>query len=489
MQPRMFKLDQNPHGRGLRCDGDGLFFAGDALLRQDGEGNFEARPDIELRKSLNHTGSNEARLESHIRSVKLIAAALNKGDMGRAMMTAVLMLMGIPDPGSVVPPSGGGLAKAGYNPDEQRDERGRWTNGGVGSTPKTAPATAHRDPRVQLASDGRSDAPNDAVAEAATRAAAAARNPVNTQSRSKPTESVENLWEGLGSRLSHGVKSALVRIGQAEAEQSYNNLAVTADQANAIAHAAKAYAEYRDRILLDDKGHPIQIPNYTPMVGSGVAPFFDPGPGLFDAPLTRPARNADWIDPLFNLGSFFAAGAGPMLRLAGPAAEALGEIAASLAESDTLIGNSGFRNINEFADAVTVKYQDLYDQGYALATDRAKQGLIANNPLTIGRETDLFARYALRDWLTNAEGIEEAPGQIIQVNRRLYDPLGSGNYRVPDVHIPDAQTILDGSTQFKTGATTQIADYKLFSSGANVTIIRPSAAAHRFLSGSYGIVR
>ena len=199
--------------------------------------------------------------------------------------------------------------------------------------------------------------------------------------------------------------------------------------------------------------------------------------------LTRPAINADWMDPLFNL-----AGAGGVpFKFAGPVAEVLGDIAAPAAESDALIGNSGFRSISEFTDAATAKYQALYDESYAKTMKRVNLGLLPNDPFVIGNRTNSLAQVGLRDWL-NAENIGEGSGQIIQVNRRLYDPFGSGNYRVPDVYIPDAQTILDGSLQFKTSATSQVADYHSFSGGANVVIIRPPAAPEGWASGSYGIL-
>lgn len=86
-QPPLFKLDQNPEGKGLRCDPGGLFFRGNALLQRNEEGNFEARSDVALRKSF----GSDANLESRIRSVELVANALNNGEMARAMMTAVLM--------------------------------------------------------------------------------------------------------------------------------------------------------------------------------------------------------------------------------------------------------------------------------------------------------------------------------------------------------------------------------------------------------------
>jgi hypothetical protein len=87
-------------------------------------------------------------------------------------MTAVLMRL--PEPGSPISVADvdGMLAKAGFNPDEPRDEQGRWTTEGSEST---EPNTHHRDPRIQLADVGMSDASNDPVAEAVARAAETAR--------------------------------------------------------------------------------------------------------------------------------------------------------------------------------------------------------------------------------------------------------------------------------------------------------------------------
>jgi hypothetical protein len=171
-QQLLFKLDQNPNGRGLRCDGEGLFLGRDALLQRDRDGNFEPRPVDELRKVLRRAYGDDASWESHARSVKLVASALNKGDLARAMMTAVLMRL--PEPGNPISIADvdGVFAKAGFDPDEPRDERGRWTTGGSESA---APNTAHRDPRIQLADIGRSDASNDPVAEAVARAGETAR--------------------------------------------------------------------------------------------------------------------------------------------------------------------------------------------------------------------------------------------------------------------------------------------------------------------------
>jgi hypothetical protein len=288
----------------------------------------------------------------------------------------------------------------------------------------------------------------------------------------------EGFWQAFGSSLSHEAKIALIAIGRGEVAESNANFAMATDQANAIAHVVRDYAAYRAQILRDSHGRPIQIPAVTSQAELMIRL-------AAKEPLTRPATNADWIDPLINLASTATMVAGPAGRLLGPGAEALGEAATG---SDILIGRTGFRSIGEFTDAVTTKYQALYDEGYELAIGRAKQGLIANDPLVIGQKTDLFARVELRDWLANVQGIDEGPGQIIRVNRRLYDPLGSGDYRVPDVYVPESRTILDGSLQFKTGSMPQISDYQTFSGGAKVTVIRPSTATSRAVDGSYGIV-
>jgi hypothetical protein len=187
-QQVLFKLDQNPKGRGLRCDSDGLFLGREALLRRDARGNFEALPVAELRKILRRTYGDEGNWNSCIRSVELVAKALNKGEMARAMMTAVLMRL--PDPGDPfrIADIDDVLAKAGFNPDEPRDERGRWTTGGDSAADDVnMPDSAAR---IQLADAGRSDASDDPVpvAQAAARAAAIAtrHNHASGASRDKP---------------------------------------------------------------------------------------------------------------------------------------------------------------------------------------------------------------------------------------------------------------------------------------------------------------
>jgi hypothetical protein len=273
-QPPLFKLDQNPEGKGLRCDPGGLFFRGNALLQRNEEGNFEARSDVGLRKSF----GSDANLESRIRSVKLVANALNNGEMARAMMTAVLMRL--PDPtGAVrVVDAEAGLAKAGYNPDEPRDERGRWTTGG---DDHAEASTAHRDPRIQLAGDFRSDASNDPMAVAAARAAEAQRNSRATRAQTRPPgNQLESFWQ----TISANVLRAAREVGQAEVINSRGNLAADEMEAHAIADAFRAYTglmEYKT-------GGSMPITPETPIWGYGAS--------ARNAP-ERPIELGDYVNP------------------------------------------------------------------------------------------------------------------------------------------------------------------------------------------------
>lgn len=151
-------------------------------------------------------------------------------------------------------------------------------------------------------------------------------------------------------------------------------------------------------------------------------------------------------------------------------------------EAGAAIGRSRFPSQEAFRDAVFDRYQQFYDQADAIAQARVAAGRWPNDPTIIGGRMDAIARARLRSWLSS-EGIAEGPGQIIQVNRWLRDPAGSGAYRIPDVRVPGARTILDGTIGTKTSTTPQIVDFRTFSSGDNVIIVRPTR-----IGGSYGII-
>jgi hypothetical protein len=234
-RPLMFKLDRAPDNRGLRCDVSGLFLGHNALLQKDEVGNFQARSDDDLRMAFGSLYGGQADWDSRVRSVNLVAKALNAGDMARAMMAAVLMRL--PDPNLPVADTNGVLAKAGFNPDEPRDERGRWTNGG-NNWNDNAEAAGHT-ARIQLADAGFSDASDDPVAQAASRAAAAAQQSHGSgASRDKPVNRERrNAWQTLGSNLSDDAGSVLSEIGRAQVDESHDDQAVAEAETKAIAEA------------------------------------------------------------------------------------------------------------------------------------------------------------------------------------------------------------------------------------------------------------
>ena len=205
-----------------------------------------------FKRTLSHTYGGETTWESHIRSVKLVANALNKGDMAKAMMTAVLMRL--PDPGDPIriADEDGVLAKGGFDPDEPRDERGRWTNGGdVAPYDPSRPAHPTRRRRM-------SDASNDPVAEAVARAAEAQHSlkPASATGQSRSTNGQESLWQTLRSKLPTEAQSLLSTIARAQADESRVNLTAAAAELSTIADTLKAYADYRAQPWIGPDGRP-----------------------------------------------------------------------------------------------------------------------------------------------------------------------------------------------------------------------------------------
>ncbi len=215
-QLAMFKLDQNPQGSGLRCDGGGLFLGRDALLERDRNGKFEARTVTEIQRIFGSAYDEETNWNSRVRSVSLVADALNKGDTARAMMLAVLMRLPDRTDTMCVADMNRVLIKAGFNPDEPRDECGRWTCDG-------------------------GDDKDDALEHL-------------------PAVDHKNIWQLLGAELSDRAKAVLSRAGQAQLDESNAELAAGITEANAIRDWVRALADYLAQPLTDSDGKPIQVP-------------------------------------------------------------------------------------------------------------------------------------------------------------------------------------------------------------------------------------
>jgi RHS repeat-associated protein len=138
--------------------------------------------------------------------------------------------------------------------------------------------------------------------------------------------------------------------------------------------------------------------------------------------------------------------------------------------------NSRLTTATRFSDLITSKYTDLYNQSAAKVFEDFNAGRIVVGPgqsarAVIGGRIDALTRVRLTRYL-RAEGIAEGPGTSILVNRRLYDPLGSGLYRVPDVYLPNDRLILDG-TIGKSFNSPQVQEFVGFSLGAEVKLIFP----------------
>ena len=140
-----------------------------------------------------------------------------------------------------------------------------------------------------------------------------------------------------------------------------------------------------------------------------------------------------------------------------------------------LIGKSGFRTTDEFIEHVAARYQQAIDDGFLLAQRQEDLGLLSGLPETrVGSFVDDFARRDLRAFALS-EGLDGS--NLLRVNRRLYDPSGSGRYRIPDLNV--AGHIFDATVGIKTPLTPQVIDFGLYS-GGRVTVLRPSS-----LDGSF----
>ena len=144
------------------------------------------------------------------------------------------------------------------------------------------------------------------------------------------------------------------------------------------------------------------------------------------------------------------------------------------------IGRSGFITSREFAGASYERYQAAVDAGYSRAAAAESRGLLRGNANTrVGDFVDRFSAQQYRNWLAS-EGIEEGPRAMVQMNRWLRDPAGSGRYVRPDIRVPGA--IFDATVGVKLPSSTQITRFRAYSGGDRVTIVRPEV-----LGGSYSI--
>jgi len=119
-------------GRHPFLDANGAFIGiGVPLLTQDTNGHWHPRPRVELER-LFHIGFGE-RVELGWRMAKLasVARALNAGDRSMASIALVQMnLPPLPDHAAALLMARADGLNKNFNPDEPRDDHGRWTTEG-----------------------------------------------------------------------------------------------------------------------------------------------------------------------------------------------------------------------------------------------------------------------------------------------------------------------------------------------------------------------
>jgi hypothetical protein len=119
-----YRLDQAPNGLGLCCEDTGVSLAGVSLLRKTATG-YAPRPAREISTLIKGAYGRETDAMCLIAGLRVAADALNRGDIGRAMIAAPhlrLPELSVDAAESLIQAEDI-LAK--YDPDEPRDRRGR----------------------------------------------------------------------------------------------------------------------------------------------------------------------------------------------------------------------------------------------------------------------------------------------------------------------------------------------------------------------------
>lgn len=149
------------------------------------------------------------------------------------------------------------------------------------------------------------------------------------------------------------------------------------------------------------------------------------------------------------------------------------------------IGKSGYLSTKEVSEAMFSRYQQFTDIAYADVLAADANGTLRMRPgvpraTILGQRTDRIAQSYINDWIQ----AEQLPSGLVQVNKYLRNPVESGSYRIPDVRVPSAGQIFDGTLGYKWDTTPQIRDFSSFSGGNRITIVRPTVEG-----GSYSIWR
>ncbi len=164
---RRFSLSK---GFGLDCTADGLVLAGVPLLRHTPRG-LAPRDDLEIRWLLESAYGAEIDADRVMKGLAIVAQALNEREPARAMIGALLLELSELDWAGAARLAQADDTLAKFDPNEARDERGRWAaNGNETATihsPHGLPPKVNRPPlRLASTSSGDEPTPNAAYIEA-----------------------------------------------------------------------------------------------------------------------------------------------------------------------------------------------------------------------------------------------------------------------------------------------------------------------------------
>jgi hypothetical protein len=130
---RAYRLAPAGHRNGVSCDANGPSLGPVRLLRRTMFG-FEPRPANELDFVLSRAFAAPVRMAKRTPELAAVAVALEEGDLARATITTLHMrLPALDNARASRAHTAEKLIKGGFNPDEPRDGRGRWTSEGGGA--------------------------------------------------------------------------------------------------------------------------------------------------------------------------------------------------------------------------------------------------------------------------------------------------------------------------------------------------------------------
>ena len=129
MLDRRFRVTEESSRQGLSCKDTGLSLAGVPLLRKTASG-FAPRSADEIVALMKGAYGPDIDTTGLSPRLGVIAEALNRGDLGRAMIAALHLRLPVLNEDGAIGIAHANDALAKFDPNEPRDWRGRWTTGG-----------------------------------------------------------------------------------------------------------------------------------------------------------------------------------------------------------------------------------------------------------------------------------------------------------------------------------------------------------------------